>query len=214
MTADPDIGADLSDLFNYLTGFAQHTRYRKLLVSPVGVRSELTRLIGVEADKGAKGHITLKMNSLVDPDMIDALYEASSAGCRVELIVRGICCLIPGVEGLSENITVRSLVGRYLEHSRVYRFGARGGDRSYFMGSADLMPRNLDRRVEALTPVEDTDLQFRLDEMFEVCLADDVLAWELRSDGEWRRVSSELGIDAHLTLRGLAEARASALYEG
>ncbi len=110
-------------------------------------------------------------------------------------------------------IRVRSIVGRYLEHSRVYRFGARGSDRSYFIGSADLMPRNLDRRVEALTPVEDSDLQFRLDEMFEVCLADDLLSWNLGPDGEWRKVEPGLGIDAHLTLRGLAEARARALYD-
>jgi polyphosphate kinase len=209
-TADPLIGADLSDLFNYLTGYAQHSNYRKLLVSPVTVRSELTRLIKAEAAKGPGGHITFKMNSLVDADMIDVLYEASNAGCRVELIVRGICCLIPGVPGMSENITVRSIVGRYLEHSRIYRFGARGSERHYYIGSADLMPRNLNRRVEALAPVEDKDLQFRLDEILEVNLADDVLAWELGADGAYRRVENRLGVDTHLTLRGLAEARASA----
>ncbi len=209
-TADPLIGADLSDLFNYLTGYAQHSNYRKLLVSPVTVRSELTRLIKAEGAKGPGGHITFKMNSLVDADMIDVLYEASNAGCRVELIVRGICCLIPGVPGISENITVRSIVGRYLEHSRIYRFGARGSERHYYIGSADLMPRNLNRRVEALAPVEDKDLQFRLDEILEVNLADDVLAWELGPDGTYRRVENRLGVDTHLTPRGLAEARASA----
>ena len=181
-TADPDIGADLSDLFNYLTGYGIQRSYRKLLVSPVTIRPRLLELIASEAEQ-PNGHITLKMNSLVDPGIIDALYAASQAGCRVELIVRGICCLVPGVEGLSENITVRSVVGRYLEHSRVFRFGARGRERRYYIGSADLMPRNLDRRVEALAPVEDPDLQFRLDEILDVLVADDVLAWELGPDG-------------------------------
>ncbi len=212
-TADPAIGADLTDLFNFLTGYSQQRRYRKLLVSPVTARPELTRLIRAEADKGGGGHITLKMNSLVDPVMIDELYAASQAGCRVELIVRGICCLIPGVPGLSERVAVRSIVGRYLEHSRIYRFGARGHDRHYYMGSADMMERNLDRRVEALAPVEDPDLQFRLDEILEVCLADDALAWALGPDGEWSKVPTVLGVDTHLTLRGLAEARAVATVE-
>jgi polyphosphate kinase len=208
-TADPQIGADLTDLFNYLTGYSHQRAYRKLLVSPITVRSNLVEMIREEAAR-PDGLITFKMNSLVDQGMIDALYEASQAGCRVELIVRGICCLIPGVEGLSENITVRSLVGRYLEHSRIYRFGARGRDRRYYIGSADLMPRNLDRRVEALSPVEDPDLQFRLDEIIEVGMADDVLAWELGPDGQWRKVEPTQFVDAHLTLRGLAEARSGA----
>jgi polyphosphate kinase len=146
--------------------------------------------------------------------MIDALYEASQAGCRIELVVRGICCLIPGIPGLSERIRVRSVVGRYLEHSRIYRFGARGRKRTYYIGSADLMPRNLDRRVEALGPVDDPALQFRLDEILDVVLADDELAWELGPDGAWRKVPAEAGVDAHLTLRSLAEARAVARGEG
>jgi polyphosphate kinase len=208
-TVDPDIGADLSDLFNYLTGYSQQRHYRKMLVSPVTARSGLTDLLRREAERD-DGHVTFKMNSLVDRDMIDALYEASQAGCRIDLIVRGICSLVPGVPGMSENIRVRSIVGRYLEHSRIYRFGSRGRDRTYYIGSADLMPRNLDRRVEALGPVEDPDLQFRLDEILEVMLADDALAWELGPDGEWRKVTPEEGIDAHLTLRSLAEARADA----
>ena len=135
---------------------------------------------------------------------------ASNAGTKVELIVRGICCLRPQIEGLSENITVRSLVGRYLEHSRIYRFGSRGADRTYFIGSADMMPRNLDRRVEALTPIEDPDLQFRLDEILDVVLSDDNLAWDLRGDGTWTRVGATTGIDAHVALQDLALARASA----
>ena len=212
-TADPAIGADLTDLFNFLTGYSQQRRYRKLVVSPVTARSALTDLIRAEAAKGSSGQITMKMNSLVDPGMIDELYAASRAGCRVELIVRGISCLIPGVPGMSDGIVVRSIVGRYLEHSRIYRFGARGHDRRYLIGSADLMQRNLDRRVEALAPVEDPDLQFRLDEIFEVCLADDSLAWQLGPDGVWSKVPTVLGVDTHTTLRGLAEARAVATVE-
>ncbi len=206
-TADPELGADLSDIFNFLTGYSQQRRYRKLLVAPVGARTGILDLIEQEAAR-PDGHITMKMNSLVDQEMIDTLYEASLRGCRIELIVRGICCLIPGVPGLSDNIRVRSIVGRYLEHSRVLRFGARGRRRQYLIGSADLMPRNLDRRVEALAPIEDPDLQFRLDEILDACLADDVLAWELNSDGSWTKVVTVKGFDTHLTLRSLAEARA------
>ena len=208
-TADPAIGADLSDLFNYLTGYSQQTTYRKLLVSPTSFRSRITQMIRDEASRGSDGMITMKMNSLVDERLIEELYAASEAGCRVDLIVRGICCLIPGVPGMSENITVRSIVGRYLEHSRIFRFGTRGRERTYLMGSADLMPRNLDRRVEAITPVEDPDLQFRLDEILEVLLADDTLAWRLGPGIEWKKVPSEIGVDAHITLRALAEARAA-----
>ncbi len=209
LTADPAIGADLSDLFNYLTGYSQQTTYRKLLVSPTSFRSRLTQMIREESARGEDGLITMKMNSLVDERMIEELYAASEAGCRVDLIVRGICCLIPGVPGMSDNITVRSVVGRYLEHSRVFRFGARGRERTYLFGSADLMPRNLDRRVEAVTPVEDPDLQFRIDEILEVLLADDSLAWKLGPGTDWKRVPSEIGVDAHITLRALAEARAA-----
>ena len=207
LTADPDIGADLSELFNYLTGYSQQRAYRKLVVSPGGVRRRIIELIANEA-QAANGQIFMKMNSLVDAEVIDALYAASSAGVKVELVVRGICCLRPGVPGLSENIAVRSIVGRYLEHSRIFRFGTRTRGRTYLIGSADLMPRNLDHRVEALTPVEDPDLQFRLDELIEVLLADDLLAWELAHDGHWHKAERVVGIDSHLTLRGLANARA------
>jgi polyphosphate kinase len=150
------------------------------------------------------------MNSLVDAGIIESLYRASQAGTRVELIVRGICCLRPEVEGLSENITVRSLVGRYLEHSRIYRFGITGSERTYLIGSADMMPRNLDRRVEALTPIEDPDLQLRLDEILDVVMADDNLAWRLRGDGTWNRVANATDVDAHVALQDLALARTSA----
>jgi polyphosphate kinase len=209
-TTDPGIGADLSDLFNYLTGYSRQTRYQRLAVSPTGVRSRLTELIEDEASR-PDGHITLKMNSLVDAAMIESLYEASQAGTRIDLIVRGICCLRPGVEGLSENIQVRSIVGRYLEHSRIYRFGARGRTRHYYIGSADLMPRNLDRRVEALAPITDPDLQFRIDEVLDVLLADDNLAWSLGPDGKWERVPTSAGVDAHIALQELARARAGAV---
>jgi polyphosphate kinase len=209
-TTDPGIGSDLSDLFNYLTGYSRQTRYQRLAVSPTGVRSRLTELIEDEASR-PDGHITLKMNSLVDAAMIESLYAASQAGTRIDLIVRGICCLRPGVEGMSENIRVRSIVGRYLEHSRIYRFGARGRTRHYYIGSADLMPRNLDRRVEALAPINDPDLQFRIDEVLDVLLADDNLAWSLGPDGRWARVPTTAGVDAHVALQELARARASAL---
>lgn len=208
-TADPEIGADLSDLFNFLTGYSQQTTYRKLLVSPNSFRPRLTQMIRDEAQRGEAGHITMKMNSLVDERMIEELYEASKQGCRVDLIIRGICSLIPGAPGMSENINVRSVVGRYLEHSRVFRFGARGADRKYFLGSADLMPRNLDRRVEAVVPIEDPDLRFRIDELLEVSLADDTLAWVLGSDSIWSKIPADIGVETHLTLRTLAEARAS-----
>ncbi|MDX1468842.1 MAG: polyphosphate kinase 1 [Acidimicrobiia bacterium] len=208
-TADPDIGSDLSELFNYLTGYSRQTGYRRLAVSPGGIRNQITELIESEAARD-DGHITMKMNALVDPGIIQALYEASQAGTKIELIVRGICCLRAGVSGLSENITVRSVVGRYLEHSRIYRFGARGRERHYYLGSADMMPRNLDRRVEAVVPVSDPDLQFRIDEVLDVVLSDDNLAWELNADGSWSRVAASTGVDAHVALQDLALARANA----
>ncbi len=208
-TADPDLGSDLSDLFNYLTGYSRRTRYRRLAVSPDGIRD---RILGLIEDEGARpdGHITMKMNSLVDAGVIDALYKASQSGARIDLCIRGICGLVPGVEGLSENITVRSIVGRYLEHSRIYRFGARGRERTYLYGSADMMPRNLDRRVEALAPVDDPDLQFRMDEILDVVFADDVLAWELQPNRTWVRVEGDAGIDAHEALQELATVRSTA----
>ena len=208
-TCDEQVGSDLSYLFNFLTGYSRHPSYQKLLVSPVFTRPRLLQLIESQAHSG--GLIAMKMNSLIDPVMIEALYAASQAGARIDLVVRGICGLVPGVEGMSENIRVRSLVGRYLEHSRVYRFGSRD-ERVYYMGSADLMPRNLDSRVEVLVPVEDPDLRFRIDEILEVLMADDTLAWELGSDGQWRRVSGPPTRMAHLELQGLAEARARVRY--
>ena len=212
LTADDAVGADLSQLFNYLTGYGRDVRYNRLLVSPHTTRSGIERLIRAEIDAAREGRpaaITLKMNSLADARLIDALYEASQAGVEVDLIVRGICCLIPGVPGLSERIRVRSIVGRYLEHSRIFRFanGAGPGSPQFLIGSADLMPRNLDRRVEAVVPVEDPSLQDRLAEILEVDLADDTLAWELGADGEWRHVPMRGTVDAHLRLQEIAGTR-------
>lgn len=188
LTADPDIGSDLTFLFNHLTGYSRDVRYRKLLVAPHGLRDGITSLIRKEAELGADGRIVMKMNSLVDPAMIDELYRASQAGVEVDLVIRGICSLRPGIPGLSDTIRVRSIVGRYLEHSRIYCFGSGAGPGrpKYLIGSADLMPRNLDRRVEALVPVEDPALQAELAEILDLNLADDRLAWTLLPDGRWQ----------------------------
>jgi polyphosphate kinase len=206
LTADPELGADLSDLFNVLTGYARQPRYRRLIVAPEGFRRRIVELIEQEA-AAQDGHILIKANALVDPDIIDALYDASQRGTRVELLIRGICALRPGVPGLSERITVRSIVGRYLEHSRIYRFGSCARGVEHLVGSGDLMPRNLDRRVEALTPIRDPRLQERLDEILEVVRNDDVLAWELGPDSVWRRVPTINSIDTHATLQQLAKQR-------
>jgi polyphosphate kinase len=205
LTADPEIGADLTDLFNLLTGYSRQREYRRLLVAPEYLRPEMLELIRDQAREG--GRIVLKMNALVDPDMVDALYEASQAGAEIDLIVRGICCLRPGIPGLSERITVRSLVGRYLEHSRIFRFGERA-EATHYIGSADLMQRNLDRRVEALVPVADPSLAARLDEVLDVLMQDDMLSWTLGADGTWTKVRGERGIDAQQRLQELAVERA------
>jgi polyphosphate kinase len=205
LTADPEIGADLTDLFNLLTGYSRQREYRRLLVAPEYLRPEMLGLIRGQAREG--GRIVLKMNALVDPDMVDALYEASQAGAEIDLIVRGICCLRPGIPGLSERIAVRSLVGRYLEHSRIFRFGERA-EATHYIGSADLMQRNLDRRVEALVPVADPSLAGRLDEILDVLMQDDMLSWTLGADGTWTKVRGERGIDAQQRLQELAVERA------
>ena len=210
LSADPDLGADLTDLFNHLTGYSHQGTYRKLLVAPTHLRRSFAALIEREADKGSDGRITLKMNSLVDRALIDALYDASQLGVQIDLIVRGICCLRPQVAGLSENIRVRSIVGRFLEHSRVYRFGADPETADYLFGSADIMPRNLDHRVEALVPVTDPRLKARLAQLLELNLADDALTWELAGDGTWHKLPTVLGRSTHRALQELALARASA----
>ena len=207
LTIDPELGSDLTELFNHLTGYSRQGNYRKLLVAPVTLRPGLVARIKAEAAKGQAGRIVFKMNSLVDPEVIEALYEASNAGVSIDLIVRGICCLRPGVPGMSTNIRVRSIIGRFLEHSRIYRFGADATSAEFLIGSADLMPRNLDRRVEAVAPVTSPPLIARLDEILTINLADDVLAWELHADGVWSKVQTVVGVDTHKSMCELAAAR-------
>ena len=207
LTADPALGADLTDLFNYLTGYSRRVGYRRIEVAPSGLRQHMLDLIDREAADPSGGRIIMKMNSLVDPAIVDALYEASSKGARIDLIVRGVCCLRPGVPGLSDNIRVRSIVGRYLEHSRIYFF-ANGGNPEYYIASADMMPRNLDSRVEVIVPVAAADLQARLEEVLTANLEDDVLAWELGPDDEWRKVPTRAGLNAQVRLQELALDRA------
>ncbi len=206
LTADPDVTADVADLFNLLTGYSNQESYRRILVAPITMRGRFEELVAEQARPG--GRIAIKMNALVDASTIDALYAASQAGCEIDLIVRGICCLRPGVPGLSDRIRVRSIVGRYLEHSRIFRFGE-GADARHFIGSADLMPRNLDHRVECIVEVLDPALKERLDEIVRLSLEDDVLAWELRPDG-WVKVPAERHIESHLEFQRLAEERARA----
>ena len=187
LTCSPSLGADLSDLFNALTGFSRQRLYRKLIMAPGNMRARFIEMIGREAkhaSEGRGGRIIAKMNALVDTEMIEALYRASQAGVEIDLIVRGICCLRPGVSGVSDRIRVISIVGRFLEHSRVFYF-ANGGEEEYYFGSADWMPRNFDRRVEAVTPVEDTSMHPRLRSLLETCLEDNRQAWDLQSDGSY-----------------------------
>jgi polyphosphate kinase len=188
-TCDEQIGADVADMFNFLTGYGRPRRYRQVLVAPNflrdGILEEIERTVDAHTE-GRPARIALKLNSLVDRACIRALYRASQAGVRVDLSVRGICCLIPGIEGVSDNIRVVSVVGRLLEHARIYAF-ERGEDTRVYIGSADLMPRNLDTRVELLTPVDDPILRDDLLDTLERSLADDTNAWELSSDGTWRR---------------------------
>jgi polyphosphate kinase len=209
LSCDEDLGADLTDLFNSLTGYARGNRYRKILVAPSALRQRVIELIERTAERHSSrrpGRITMQMNALVDAACIRALYAASQAGVEIDLVVRGICRLRPGVPGVSDNIRVRSIVGRFLEHSRIWSF-ANGRRREYYIGSADLMPRNLDLRVEVTTPVTDPDLTGRLQEILDVMLADNVQAWELTEDGSWQRqrpAEGERRVATHRRLRELA----------
>ena len=205
LTADPEITADVSDVFNLLTGYSRQQEFDTLLVAPAGLRTGLLDLI--RAQSSPEGQITMKLNSLIDPEIIEALYAASQAGARIELIVRSMCSLRPGVAGLSEGIRVRSIVGRFLEHSRIYRFGS-GAEATYLIGSADLMQRNLDRRVEVLAPIRDPSLTARLDEILAALSADDMLAWELGEDGSWHRPTATGSINAQTLLEQAALERA------
>lgn len=246
LTASPAVGEDLTDLFNYLTGYSRQAAYRQLVVAPLALRSKIIELIEQESSYGANGRIVWKLNNLVDRKIIDALYTASQAGTQVDLIIRAVCCLRAGVPGLSDNIRVRSLVGRYLEHSRIFYFsegagpgvpdGRSGGSTQngaadspyngaaaplanwppalaaggrYLFGSADMMERNLDRRVEALLDVTSPAVQARMREILEVELSDDELAWELLPDGTWRKVPVSRHFNAQRRFQELAVARRS-----
>jgi polyphosphate kinase len=193
-TADPEIAQDVANLFNYVTGFGRPEQFRKLLVAPFNLRDRLIEEIRRVAESAAarkKARIRIKVNNLSDRAIIDELYLASQAGVKIDLIVRSVCALRPGVKGLSENIRVRSVLGRFLEHSRVFNFECRGEPR-YFLGSADLLPRNLDHRLEAVAPVEDVRLQQRLGAALDALL-EDTTAWELHADGSWKRVTPKKG---------------------
>lgn len=196
-TTDADIGADVSDLFNALTGYSAKQDYRKLLVAPGSMRREIIRRIQREIERQrdhGDGYLAFKMNQLVDKDCIRALYEASQAGVKIDLQVRGICCLRPGVPGVSETITVTSIVGRFLEHARIYYF-RNGGEDEYFIGSADLMPRNLDRRVEQLFPVDDPQLKESLRQILDIQLRDNVKSRRMHADGSYERIRPQPGDD-------------------
>jgi polyphosphate kinase len=219
LSCDEDLGADLTDLFNSLTGYARGSRYRKILVAPNALRDKTIEMIERTAERHTArrpGRIIMQMNALVDAACIRALYAASQAGVEIDLIVRGICRLRPGVPGVSDHIRVRSIIGRFLEHSRIWTF-AGGRRREYYIGSADLMPRNLDLRVEVVTPVTDPDLTGRLQEILDVMLADNVQAWELSEDGSWHRRQPEEGerrVATHKRMRELALRRGTEARSG
>ena len=189
LSARPELGQDLVELFNYLTGFSKQQEFRKLLVAPVSLRKGMENLIRREikhARNGNGGHIKAKMNSLVDPQIISLLYEASQAGVTIELIIRGMCCLYPGREGVSDNISVVSIIGRFLEHSRIFWF-ANGDEPEVYIGSADWMPRNLDRRVEAVTPIDEPALREQLERLLQLYLDDNRGSFDMQEDGSFRQ---------------------------
>lgn len=195
LTCRPEIGADVTDLFNVLTGLSRQQTFRRLLVAPHSLRSRFLELVDREIAHAAAGHharIVLKLNAIVDVAVIEALYRASNAGVDIDLIVRGACSIQPGVPGVSERIRVRSIIGEFLEHSRIWSF-ENGGSREWYIGSADLMDRNLDRRVEAVVPVEDHDAGERLTEIVDLMLADERRSWQLRPDATWVRTEVVLG---------------------
>ncbi|MBV8396081.1 MAG: polyphosphate kinase 1 [Actinobacteria bacterium] len=194
-TADPDITADVADLFNFVTGFGRPRRFRKILVAPFTLRRRLVeeiRKVAAAAAAGQRARIRIKVNNLVDPTIIEELYAASQAGAQIDIVVRAICALRPGVPGLSENIHVRSILGRFLEHSRVFCFEA-GDEKLYLLGSADLMQRNLDHRIEVLVPVEAPHVRAEIEAVFRTLLADTAQSWMLHADGNWEPPRHEAG---------------------
>jgi len=207
LSSRPELGADVTDLFNVLTGLSRQQTFRRLLVAPHSLRRRFLELVDREiehAHAGREARIILKLNAIVDVACIEALYRASGEGVTVDLIVRGACSLLPGIDGLSERIQVRSIIGEFLEHSRIWGF-RNGGDEEWYIGSADLMDRNLDRRVEAVVPVEDADAQARIAEIIEVMMADDRRSWQLGADAVWRRTEAIKGrsgtVDTFETLK-------------
>lgn len=205
LTTRLTVGEDLTSFFNHLTGYGEPLGYHELVTSPRGIRRAVLEEIAAEAAAGPNGRIVIKVNGIDDRPIIDGLYEASAAGVQIDLIVRGICCLRPGVPGLSENVRVRSIVGRFLEHARILRFGGAGGRSArYYIGSSDLRRRNLDRRVEAMIPIADAAARSTLDEILDLNLADDMFAWTLGPDGVWARPTRVNGVSAQEALRKLA----------
>lgn len=215
LSSRPALGADVTRFFNYITGFSQPPDYQELVTSPGGIRDRVIACIEDEAKAGSEGRIVIKVNGLDDVAVMDALYRASQAGVPIDLIIRGICCLRPGVPGLSETIRVRSIVGRFLEHSRILRFGGSSGrPATYYIGSADLRRRNLDRRVEAMIPVADPDAVAQLGQILELNWADDTHSWSLDSSGTWHRVPTSRGLAVQDALEVVALERSSLLDDG
>jgi polyphosphate kinase len=207
LSCRPELGADVTDLFNVLTGLSRQRTFRRLLVAPHSLRSRFLELVEREtahASAGREAWIVLKLNALVDAPCIEALYHASQRGVQIDVVSRAACSLQPGLPGVSERIAVRSIIGEFLEHSRIFGF-ANGGSPEWYIGSADLMDRNLDRRVEAVVPVEDAEARSRLAELIEIMLADDRRSWQLGSDAVWRRTEEVSGtpgtLDTHEELR-------------
>ena len=204
LTSNLEIGEDATHVFNYLTGYSNKREFNHLLVAPLNLRSGLEQLIDREIEHARKGRssgMIFKVNSLADPKMINKLYEASRAGVLQELIVRGICCLIPGWKGVSDKIHVRSIIGRFLEHSRIFYF-ENGGNPEIYCGSADLMERNLIRRVEILFPILDQNLREKLKKTLELILSDNILAFNLRQDGSYERIEKK---EQHLEVNSQME---------
>jgi polyphosphate kinase len=210
LSCRPELGADATDLFNVLTGVSRQRSYRRLLVAPHSLRARLLELIEREAEharQGQSARVTFRVNSLVDPECVAALYRASQAGVDVDVIVRGMCSLWPGLPGVSERIRVRSIVGEFLEHSRIFGF-ANAGEPEWYIGSADLMERNLDRRIEALAPIDDAVCRARIEEIVAALLADDRRSWQLGADAVWRTTEELLGRDGQVDTFELLKRRA------